>query len=201
MFFINSLFLSIISDGYLYKLINQNSYIKNYNLNTFRDKSSLSFLIKKSMTQSDCIKLGIACEKIFNDLILDNTNFSNIKNIKNLPETDHLFTDHQNKIIYYAELKANINLDTEKSKSTYKKCMYIVKNLKNIYNDYDIKWCLLAYRYLNQNEIPLNIKNKYKKIKNNLYGINDYMNLLNIDKTFNNEQYIYFLNKIADKMI
>ena len=112
--------------------IYENAYIKNCKSNVKKDFNSLSYLVDKSLSQSDCIKLGIAVEKVFSDMILKYTHLVNIKpkNIKDKKEKDHLFMDVENKTIYYSELKANINLDTEKSKSTYKKCFSIVEELK-----------------------------------------------------------------------
>ena len=51
---------------------------------------------------------------------MKNTQYKNIKekNTKGKKETDHLFMDVNNKIIYYAEIKSNLNLDTEKSNET-----------------------------------------------------------------------------------
>lgn len=192
----------MISEEELIIILDECCYLNKKTLKK-RDESSLSYLIDKSMTQSQCIKLGILVEKILRQIILKLTNFKDIKpkNIKGKKEMDHLFVDEENKIIYYAELKANINLDTEKSKSTYKKILEIYKELKNEFSNYEIRWCLLAFRYLNNNEIPKVLKSKYNEIKDNLYGINDYINLLKINNLFTKEEYILFLNIIANKLI
>ena len=97
-------------------------------------------MIKRELSQSDCIKLGNGLEKIFYDIVLQYTKLKDIKpkNKKGKKEKDHLFCDETNKIIYYAEFKSNINLDTEKSKSTYQKCLNIVIELKEKYPDYTI---------------------------------------------------------------
>ena len=46
-----------------------------------------------------------------------------------------------------------------------------------------------------------NLKNKYKCIENNLFGINEYLNLLNVNMQFNDCKNRKFLNKIVDNMI
>lgn len=188
---------------HLNKLITNNKYILSCKSNKKKDKHSLSYLIDKSISQSDCIKLGNALEKVLLDLILEHTNLKNIKskNEKGKKEKDHLFSDDNNKIIYYAELKANINLDTEKSKATYNKCLNIVTELNKLYPDYSIKWCLLSCRYLHNDNIDKLIKNKYNAIKDNLYGINQYMNLLKIKLQFEENSYKQFLNNIVDAML
>ena len=191
-----------INEEALINLISNNLYITKCISNKNKDESSLSYLIDKKMSQSECIKLGIGLEKVFIDLIEKHSKLKNIKekNKKNFKEKDHLFCDEENKIIYYAELKANINLDTEKSKSTYNKCLDIVKDLNENYPDYTIKWCLLGCRYLDYESIPEIIKNKYTTIKENLFGVNQYMNMLNIDLKFNEESYKKFLNNIVTNM-
>jgi len=191
-----------ISDTDLIELITNCLYITNCSTNTKKDICSLSYLINRSLSQSDCIKLGIGCEKLFCDLIIKYTNLKNIKrkNIKGQKETDHLFCDEEAKVIYYAELKANINLDTEKSRSTYEKCLQIVKELEEEYKGYTIKWCLLAFRFIQYENIPDTIQKKYKVIKDNLFGINQYLEMLNVPLVFTEEKYASFLNEVANNM-
>jgi hypothetical protein len=78
--------------------------------------------------------------------------------------------------------------------------MDIVKQLKDKYIDYQIKWCLIGCRYIDNKHIPNKLKHKYKLIEKNLFGVNDYFNLLNIKISFSNYSYCKFLNKIADTM-
>jgi len=186
----------------LINLINNNLYIEKCNSNDNKDKNSLSYLIDRKLSQSECIKLGIGIEKILIDMVVKYTNLKNIKekNKKHVKEKDHLFCDDENKIIYYAEVKANINLDTEKSKSTYLKCLNIVKELEENKPDYSVKWCLLNCRYLSIDNIPKNIKNKYLPISENVFGINQYLNMLSIDLKFNEESYKKFLNNVVTNM-
>lgn len=170
-----------------------------------REDNSLSYLIKKNLSQSECIKLGIAIENILKDIILKENSFLiNIKpkNKKGEKEKDHLFIDNKNKIIYYAELKANLNLDTEKSKSTINKCIEIEQNLQKNYEDYEIKMFLVGLRYYDKSIIPQNIKKKYKLIENNIIGINNYFIFLNVKYIFKDEtHYTIFLNYIADLFV
>jgi len=86
------------------------------------------------------------------------------------------------------------------------KCLDIIEELKKKYKDYEIKWCLLGFRYLNIEECT--IKYKYNKIKNNLFGINQYLEMLNLNLTFTYKKneigkinYQLLLNKIADLII
>lgn len=193
----------LFNPEFLTQIINNNVYVKNSFSNKKKDFNSLSYLIEKDISQSDCIKLGNGVERVIQDIILECSLFENIKTSftkKGDKEKDHLFKDTSNKIIYYAELKSNINLDTEKSKSTYLKCQFIFEELKETYPEYEIRWCLLAYRYINKVEIPKIVANKYSKISSNLFGINEYLEMLGIEMRFDENSYIKFLNDISDAM-
>lgn len=191
-----------ISNIDIQRLILDNEYIKACFSNKKRDPTSLSYLIDTTLSQSDCIKLGIGIENLLKDLIIKFSNLVNIKpkNKKGAKERDHLFCDHENKIIYYAELKANINLDTEKSISTSLKCLEIAKELGEKYKDYEIKWCLVGYRYIDITDIPVTIQKKYSRISKNLFGINQYLAMLHINIAFDGQTYKNFLNDIARAM-
>lgn len=193
----------LFNPEFLMQIINNNVYVKNSFSNKKKDFNSLSYLIKKDISQSDCIKLGNGVERVIQDIILECSLFENIKTSftkKGDKEKDHLFKDTSNKIIYYAELKSNINLDTEKSKSTYLKCQFIFEELKETYPEYEIRWCLLAYRYINKVEIPKIVANKYSNISSNLFGINEYLEMLGIEMRFDENSYIKFLNDVSDAM-
>ena len=183
-------------------MVKKNDYIKNCKSNKKKDPYSLSYLIKRDISQNDCIKLEIGVEKLVTDIVLQYCSVKHIKpkNVKDQKERDHLFIDKNAKIVYYAELKANINLNTEKSKATYTKCLEIVKELQKEFPDHMVKWCLLAYRYIDSEYITLAIKKKYTTISENLYGINQYLEMLGIDFEFTEETYASYLNTIADEM-
>ena len=180
-------------------IINTNSYCIEFFSNTKKDPNSLSYLIDRKLSQSDNIKLGIAIEKVFKDIIVNFSNLINIRksNRKGVKEKDHLFMDIKNKIIYYAEIKGNLNLDTEKSKSTYLKVLDIDENLTNQYTKYTIKSFLVGARYVVKNDIPKKILLKYKNIE--VLGINDYFENLHLNLNFDNKTYRKMLNLIAEK--
>lgn len=185
------------------EVINECEYVKNCKSNKKKDFNSLSYLISIQLSQSDSIKLGIGIERVINDLIIKkNKNVKSIKqkNKKNCREKDHLFIDETKKTIYYAELKSNINLDTEKSKSTIKKCLKIEKELIEIYPDYTIIWQLVALRHVSTKDIPKAIINKYKDINENIIGLNEYFKRLNIEICLVEKEYINMLNMLVSKM-
>jgi|688.fasta_scaffold1071083_1 hypothetical protein len=188
----------------LSEIINNNTYLNTCVSNKSKDCNSLSSIVKRDMSQSDCIKLGIGVEKVLTDIILkSNTDIVDIRpnNKKGEKERDHLFQNEKKKEIYYAENKSNLNLDTEKSKSTIEKCISIKKDLEQKYTGYKIFMFLLGLRYVDISLCPKNIKNKYKDIEEHLVGINEYMHILDTHIHFENEmQYSQFINEIADKM-
>ena len=191
-----------VTNETLQRLILNSKYLRESSSNKQKDVCSLSSIIDMAMSQSDCIKIGVGCEKIISDLILDTTHLVDIKqaNKKGKKETDHLFMDKDKKIVYYAELKSNLNLDTEKSKSTYSKCLDIVEILKTEYPDHEIKWCLLGLRHLDYDKIPKTVAKKYSEIQPNVFGIHQYMEMLGINLTFTEETYKQFINDIAKTM-
>lgn len=186
------------------KVVDANSYIQSSVSNKTKDIHSLSSLIYRDLSQSDCIKLGTGIEKVLVDCILrQNVMLENIKqkNKKGVKERDHLFQDDVNKIIYYAELKSNLNLDTEKCKSTSAKCSQLVDELKKEFIDYHIDLSLVGLRYFHTKDIPKVISNKYVSIQENVVGINDYLTKLKAFPSFETEEkYKDFLNYVADSM-
>ncbi len=187
--------LNIILNDFI--LIKSNKFIKHK-----EDSESLSYLIDIPLTQSEKIQFGSRMENIISQFIIKNSKLKNIKEktIKGKKETDHLFMDENKKIIYYAELKSNLNLDTEKSNETIKKCLKIETELKEKYIDYKIKMFLVSIRHLNKDTINNGIKSKYKTINDNLVGLNEYILQLGIEqqKEFKNEKkYKQFLNNVV----
>jgi hypothetical protein len=193
--------LKVITLDELKIIIKNNDYVKSCKSNNKKDKNSLSYLIDYNLSQSDSIKLGSALEYIFRDIINKKSeNLEDIKpkNSKEKKEKDFLYKD--NKKIYYAELKSNLNLDTEKSKSTINKCLEIEKELKKEFEGYEINMFLISGRYIYKNLIPKNIYIKYDNIKENLLGINEFFNKIGIDINFSEKSYNEFLNCLAKNL-
>jgi hypothetical protein len=144
-------------------------------------------------------------ENMLSTFIMRNTQYKNIKekNSKGKKETDHLFMDVNNNIIYYAELKSNLNLDTEKSAETIQKCLKIEKTLIEKYPEYKIKMFLVSIRHLTSLTINKKVKNKYNEISNNLIGINEYLLKIGIqqqEELKNEKNYKIFINKFVEML-
>jgi hypothetical protein len=185
-------------------IIDNNKYVKECISNKSKDFNSLSSLVDMNLSQSDCIKFGNGMEKILNDVIITkNPQLKNIKpiNKKGKKERDHLFKNEIVKTIYYAEIKSNLNLDTEKCKSTSDKCLQIYEELRLEYPDYIIKMYLVGTRYYDKTIIPKIIKNKYLSIEENVVGVNEYLTELGTNFIFETEiLYKEFLNYLANSM-
>lgn len=161
--------------------IQMSDYIQSCKSKTSKDPTSISSLIDRPLSQSDCIKIGIAIEDLLRRFITNNIDgIKDIKerNTKSRKEKDHIFINETDKVIHYAEVKANLNLDTEKYKATINKCIEINHELTTQYPDYTIKMYLVGARYLNSSEMSDAIRKKYSSIRGNLVGINEYIQSL-----------------------
>ena len=184
---------------------NHFSQKKKNNVKSNNDEYSLSFLVKDHpinfiLTQSDKIKLGNECEQLLVKHIIKKSNFTDIKpkNKKGESEKDHLF-ENELKVIY-SEIKSNIYLDTEKRKATKLKIKKINEELKTEYKNKLIESYLVATRYLNKIDIPLQMSTKsYSEI--NLISVNDYLEKFGIQNKFTEEEYKNFILKIYSCII
>ncbi len=115
-------------------IIRTNSYI-NQRSETRSDPHSFTTLAgHRKLTQSNNIQLGHCMEQFFSDAVskASTGGWTSIKekNKKGEKETDHVYRNEATKTIVYCEQKDNINLDTEKSKSTVKKVNEIIEAMR-----------------------------------------------------------------------
>lgn len=190
------------------KIIDENEYVKNCVSNQSSSIHSLSYLISGDRSQSDRIKCGNAVEKILRDMATKLTACKVVprKNKKGLKEKDILLMDNTNKKIYYAEIKCNLDLDTEKSRSTFEKCQSIRDELTSIIESedklsgYTLEWCLLGARYLHFDDIPHTIAKKYVDIEGNVFGVNQFLEMVGVPFQYTMDQYVGQLNYMAEAM-
>lgn len=152
---------------------------------------SISSLINIPLSQSQCIRLGTIVEKILRLFLDSHAGITDIRptNKKGMKERDHLFIADGEKI--YAELKCNLNLDTEKRKKTCKK-------VNDISIEESCDGYLLAVRYLN--ELPEKIMKSYNSV--NIISISDYFRLFNIPCPFGSDlEFKIWLNQMARKLV
>jgi len=146
--------------------------------------------------QSLNIKFGRAFEKWFHQaVILGNNDYEMMKcgvwrEIQK--DLDLIFRDNQNKVIYYRELKCNIDLDTEKIVSTYEKVLYIQDHLRVKFPEYRIDVAILAWATYDKEEITA--QSKIKKCSRHGVPVEDpssFFDLININIS-KKEYYDYF---------
>ena len=106
----------------------------------------------------------------------------------NLPHNrNHMIGEHQidtliieEEFVYYREQKANINLDSEKIKSTVQKVLNVVSDLKNDNENKDIKYHVHNTTVWEEND-ALHDKSKYKELRKNgieVFFMKDYFKFM-----------------------
>lgn len=193
---------SFLQQSFLQQVIAANDYVTNCTSNKSKDVHSLSSLVQRCLSQSDCIKLGTGLEKVLLDLIMTNSAIKNIrpKNSKGKKERDHLFLNEATNTIYYAELKSNLNLDTEKCLSTSTKCLQILGELREEFPTHNICMFLVGVRYVDKSLMPKIITSKYSNIPDNVAGVNNYLQALGLPLFESEASYASFVNQLADAM-
>lgn len=194
--------------------VNNNHYLNLKRKSTLdKDNGSLLDLLKETeynnLNQSQNIKLGIALEKVINDLIFNVGKYENInkyenikvKNEKGKKEKDIIYLVNGNNIIY-TEIKSNINLDTEKSKETINKVLSIKEDLQKQFPEKNIFAYLTNTRYLIKSDIPQIIMNKYLSCNECILGINDLFEKMLLTFRFTDYgNYIDFIKLICKKLL
>jgi hypothetical protein len=167
---------------------------------TLTKPGSISHLLygEKPSEQSINIKFGRFGEFLSKELIQTNPNLNlldcGVQSIGNKKkDVDLIFKDEVNKIIYYRELKGNIELDTEKLPATITKCKEIEAYLKTTNLDYTIDCGILNWSVYNRKILTAGLSN-IKAFENGGIKIDHMEDFLNIINVFWNEDdyYLYF---------
>lgn len=157
----------------------------------------------KPSTQSINIKLGRLGEFLSKELISASPNFELLAcgiqtiNDKN-KDVDLIFKDELNKIIYYRELKGNIELDTEKLPATVNKCKEIETSLKATYNNYTINCGILNWSVYNRSILSAGLSNigAFEKAGIKIDHMEDFLALINI--TWSQDDYYSYFRTLGD---
>jgi hypothetical protein len=174
---------------------------------TYTKPGSISHLLygEKPSEQSINIKLGRLGEFLSKELIKTNHNLEllncGIQKINNKKkDVDLIFKDEVNKIIYYRELKGNIELDTEKLPATITKCIEIENALKTTYSDYNINCGVLNWSVYNRKILTAGLSN-IKTFENGGIKIDHMKDFLNIINVFwNEDDYYSYFREIGTKI-
>lgn len=182
-----------------------------YNM-TYTNPGSISHLLygKRPSEQSINIKMGKFGEFLAKEIISLNSNFELLTcGVQEINETngkkkdiDLLFKDINNKIIYYRELKGNIELDTEKIPATIHKCKEIEQYLENKYKDenYKINYAILNWSVYNRKILTKGLSNIKSFEKNDLKieHFEDFCDILHIN--WSEEDYYDYFKQIGMKI-
>ena len=156
---------------------------------TLTKPGSITYLLygEKPSEQSINIKMGKHGEFLAKELIKCNPNLELLtcgvqKINKKNKDIDLIFKDEINKIIYYRELKGNIELDTEKLPATITKCKEIEESLKTTYTDYSINCGILNWSVYNREILTAGISNinSFEKEGIKIDHMVDFLTLINI---------------------
>ena len=176
---------------------------------TYTQPGALPYLLfgRQPSTASLYIKIGRNFEKWFKyivedcgmELLPDGV----VKNVigQKSKDIDLLFADTVNKIIYYRELKSNIELDTEKLPATYQKVDKIKDYVSTEYPEYKIDFSIMAWAIYEKKDLPSKCKSKIKQCNMNGVSVSypsDLFNLLGIE--FNSETYYDFWLRLGKKI-
>jgi hypothetical protein len=175
---------------------------------TYTKPGSISYLLygQKPSEQSINIKLGRLGEFMSKEFIRANPNLQlldcGVQKIGDKKkDVDLIFKDESKKIIYYRELKGNIELDTEKLPATIAKCKEIEHSLKTTYLDYNIDCGILNWSVYNRKILTAGLSN-IKTFENGGIKINhmeEFLNIINI--TWDEDDFNLYFREIGNKII
>ena len=174
---------------------------------TYTKPGSISYLLygEKPSEQSINIKIGRLGEFMSKELIMSNPNLQlldcGVQKIGDKKkDVDLIFKDENKKIIYYRELKGNIELDTEKLPATINKCKEIETSFKIKYFDYTIDCGILNWSVYNRKILKTGLSN-IRTFENGGIKIDHMEDFLNIiDINWNEDDYYLYFREIGNKI-
>ena len=158
------------------------------------EKSEQSIVIQFGQSQQRMIIHEIEKSKDFTML---QSGVQKLVGMKRRKDIDLLFKNNKTNKIYYRELKANIELDTEKLPATSDKVKLLSKHLKQTYPDCELDFGILCLSVYKKDNVKQNkLINKIKQFENS--GVNvsfaeDIFNILSISVK-EEEYYEYWRN-------
>jgi len=175
---------------------------------TYTKPGSLSYLLygAKPSEQSINIKFGRLGEYLCKELIKTNGKLQlltcGIQEINGKKkDVDLIFKNEESKIIYYRELKGNIELDTEKLPATINKCKEIQQSLQETYPVYTINCGILNWSVYNRQVLTAGLSNikSFEKNGIKIYHIEDFLET--IDIIWSENDFNLYFREIGNKII
>lgn len=173
-----------------------------------KNDASMNSLIDCTITQSQCIKIGNALEKIVNYWVASDPTLpwklmSNPVE-KHEKQKDVLLKNEETQEILYAEIKANLELDTEKAPKTIQKIESVHTALQDKYPGWKVHSFLLSGRYLAFADIPAELSKRYQPLWDrgfSLLGMNEFLAKVGMGHRFvGYEEYRTFWTRVAKHM-
>jgi hypothetical protein len=113
-------------------------------------------------------------------------------------DIDYIILDTINKIVYYFELKSNLELDTDKLPATIDKVNVVKKYLTKTYPDCKIEYGILHWAVYNKNILPKKYLTKIKEAEKNGVSIKYPKDLFQIlNQNISENEYYSLFNDIA----
>jgi hypothetical protein len=175
---------------------------------TMTKPGSISHLLygDKPSEQSINIKLGRFGEFLAKELIKSNDRFDlldcGVQKINNKnKDVDLIFIDKRRKVIYYREMKGNIELDTEKLPATIAKCNDIRTFFTNKYGDCDINCAILNWSIYDRQNLTAGLSNikTFEKADLKIEHMEEFFEILGA--TWSKEDYYSYFRMIGSKII
>lgn len=172
------------------------AYFKNKPIRRkINNQNSIRSLLDFPISHSQSIRLGTTIENVMRVYISETSDWKDIKpsNKAGVKERDHLFERSGVKI--YAELKSNLDLDTEKKIATRDKA-------KNIAKEEQVRALILSLRHFSKDTISNSYVKFYNKHNVDVISFQEYFDVLDISCPFNNiDEYKKWLNYMAFKLV
>jgi hypothetical protein len=111
-----------------------------------------------------------------------------------------IFINKETKIIYYRELKGNIELDTEKLPATIYKCKEIEQSLQTTYSEYVINCGILNWSVYNRQILTAGLSN-IRAFENGgieIDHMNDFLRIVDID--WREEDFYSYFRELGKKI-
>lgn len=172
------------------------AYFKNKPIRRKNNKqNSIRSLLDFPISHSQSIRLGTTIENVMRVYISETSDWKDIKpsNKSGAKERDHLFEKSGVKI--YAELKSNLDLDSEKKIATRDKA-------KNIAKEEQVRAIILSLRHFSKDTLNNSCVNFYKKHHVDVISFQEYFDVLDINCPFDSiDDYKKWLNYMAFKLV
>jgi len=163
-----------------------------------KNTGSMTEIMGLPSSQSIAIKMGNVLEEAYNKFVDEKAQSIRKELQKQVPHQIDIAFIFGN-IVYYFESKANLNLDTEKSKVTIDKVKEIEKKLKELYPSYRVVAKCLSSRYRTGKETK-NVKTNIIPLES-IYGYKEFFEIFEESLSIEIEQWETIWKEVGEYII